>query len=128
MNQPEITREKSSTIAFVLCCFANETIEKEELRQWADSIISNVKDYPSYILDLSTFEGYVGDAYSVLGFVPDRSFSDDENCALTAISYARGKTPFEPSCTREKAKQTLDRRKDVLAEFKQTFPFINLPL
>ena len=119
-----LIKSNSATIGFVIACLFERAISVDELRDWADFVLTSETDYPDYILDLSSFTGYAKDIYAVLGFVPDREFTDDQRLALLGHAYMRGRDPADPGTSRAEALAALNENPEIHAEFKKTFPFL----
>ena len=64
-----LTREDSSLIGFVSCCYVRGVIDTEELNKWAEEIIASTSEYPTYIVDLLEFKEARFHVYKVIGCV-----------------------------------------------------------
>src|SRR5262245_53832206 len=120
----ELTKEASTTIGFVVSCLFSEAIDKKELQAWADHILASTDTCPPYVADFGNFDREICHIFEVIGFVPHCDLSDPERDALIGITFARGRTRFEPLPTREQALAQLRSHPQVLALFRATFPFI----
>jgi hypothetical protein len=121
-----LNRDDSATIGFVVACLFSDAISLDELRAWADHVLISVPEYPDYLIELGGFRGYPKDIYRFIGFVPSSGLSTSQKDALVGIAFARGRDPFDPPVSRSKARAALERHPDMLAEFRETFPFLTL--
>jgi hypothetical protein len=121
-----LDRDDSATIGFVVACPFREAINVEELRGWADHVLLSAAAYPNYVTELSLFDGYLKDVFSVIGFVPSRGLSDGQELAVTGMAFARGREPFDSPASRAVALAALGQHPEVSAEFRRTFPFLTV--
>ncbi|MDN3238042.1 hypothetical protein [Pseudomonas sp. WAC2] len=120
-----LTRESSSTIAFVVNCYFNDAINTEELQQWAFMVLESAESYPDYITELLTFDAPRFHIYRSIGFSPSRSFTKQEDEAIFGIAYIRNRKVFDgPS--RDRALNSLHNNHVILTEFRTYFPFIHV--
>jgi hypothetical protein len=119
-----LDRDDSVTIGFVVACLFRQAISVEELRAWADHVLLSAPAYPNYVTELSLFDGYFKDIFGVIGFVPSRGLSEDQELAVGGVALVRGREPFDPPASRTEALAALGRHPEVLAEFRSTFPFL----
>jgi hypothetical protein len=124
MTAPGLTKDNSTTIGFVVACLFAEAISKGELRAWTDHVFATTDSCPSYLVDLCTFDEPLSHLFKIIGFVPHCDLSDSEQDALIGITYARGRSRYEPEPTREQALESLKLHPEVLVRFRATFPFI----
>ncbi|WP_395748311.1 hypothetical protein [Prosthecobacter sp.] len=127
MNPHALTKEDSSTLGFVVSCLFEQAVSIEELQTWAGNVLLAVDPSPLYIVDLCTFEGPLFKIFDVIGFVTSGDLSDEEKTALVGIAHLRGVTPYEAETDRAQALAALAAHPQVLADFRETFPFIELP-
>jgi hypothetical protein len=121
-----LDRESSSVIGFVVACLFSEAINLNELRGWADHVMMTMDDHPSYVVDLSQFDGFLKDIYALIGFCPSRGLSDEQDAAISGIAYARGIEPFQCKWSREEALESLRKHPEILDEYRQTFPYLDV--
>ncbi|MBW5416396.1 hypothetical protein [Pseudomonas sp. MAG002Y] len=120
-----LTRENSSTIAFVVNCYFSDAINTEELQQWAFMVMESAESYPDYIAELSNFDAPRFHIYNSIGFSPGRSFTKQEDEAIFGIAYLRNREVFDgPS--RHRALNSLHDNHAILTEFRNYFPFIQV--
>ena len=120
-----LTRENSSTIAFVLNCYLSNSISTDELQQWAIRIMELTEAYPDYISELASFDTPRFHIYKTIGFSPSRSFTNQEDEAIFEITYLRNRDVFDGP-TRERALNSLHMNQTILTEFRTAFPFIQV--
>lgn len=122
-----LTRENSSTIAFVLNCYLSNSIRTDELQQWAIRIMESTEPYPDYISELLSFDAPRFHIYKTIGFSPSRNFTSQESEAIFGITYLRNRDVFDGP-TRERALNSLHMSQTILTEFRTTFPFIQITM
>ena len=71
METLHLERDDSSSIGFVLACLFSQALTKDELRTWTDTVLMEHSPFPSYIYELSTFDGHLKDITQVIGFSPE---------------------------------------------------------
>ena len=120
-----LTRENSSTIAFVVNCYLSNSISTDELQQWAIQIMESIEACPDYIAELLSFDAPRFHIYKTIGFSPGRSFTSQENEAIFGIAYLRNREVFDGP-TREHAINSLHMNQTILTEFRTAFPFIQV--
>ncbi len=120
-----LTRDNSSTIAFVLNCYLSNTISTDELQEWASRVMESTKAYPNYISELLSFDAPRFNIYKTIGFSPSRSFTSQEDEAIFGITYLRNRDVFDGP-ERERALNSLHMNQAILTEFRTTFPFIQI--
>jgi predicted aconitase len=120
--------EDSRTIGFVEACFVCDAIDTTELNRWAEHVMisaASAGDYPLYVVHLSEFREPRFHFVKVVGFTSDRRFSDMEKEAISGIAVARGRELVDgPS--KEMALAALRDCPHILAEYRATFPFIEI--
>lgn len=126
MNQFALTKEDSTTIGFVVSCIFAGAIDTRELRAWADHVLVTFESYPAYIVDLSTFDEALFHIFRVIGFTPHSPLTETEEVALIGIAFLRGRDRFEPEPSREQALAAVATHPRIVADFCQTYPFLNL--
>jgi hypothetical protein len=122
-----ITRENSSTIAFVVNCYLSNSISTDELQQWATRIMESTGEYPDYIVELLSFDAPRFHIYKAIGFSPSRRFTNQESEAIFGIAYLRNREVFDGP-TKECAINSLHMNHTILTEFRTAFPFIQVVL
>ena len=127
MNPQAITKEESSTLGFVVSCLFAQAVSIEELQTWAGNVLLAVDPCPACIVELCTFEGPLFKIFDVIGFVTSGDLSHEEKTALVGIAHLRGVTPYEPEPSRAQALAALAAHPRIMADFRETFPFIELP-
>lgn len=120
-----LTREDSSTIAFVVNCYFSDAINTDELQQWAFRVMESDESYPDYIAELLGFNAPRFHIYKVIGFSPSRSFTIREDEAICGIACLRGREVFDGP-DKDQALNSLRNDQAILAEFQATFPFIQV--
>ena len=120
-----LTRENSSTIAFIVNCYLSNSISTDELQQWATRIMESAEACPDYIVELLSFDAPRLHIYKTIGFSPSRSFTNQEDEAILGITYLRNREVFDGP-TRESAIKSLHMNQTILAEFRTAFPFIQV--
>ena len=117
----------SDLIGFVKGALLCQAISSADVRAWAEHIVTQVPDgqFPPYILDLLDFAPpYPGEIVAMIGFAtgwPDDLGSQD---ALYAITYRRGIKPHDCPVSKKEAEKLLMNNPEVLAKFRETFPWI----
>jgi hypothetical protein len=125
-----LQKDDSATIGFVIDCVFSDAINLDELRDWADHVIGLAPvfpsaEYPSWLVDLSSFSGTAKDLFATIGFAPHRGLKKNERHALTGIACARGRSPSgDGAPSPEKARAALEAAPHIRAEFVATFPFL----
>ncbi|WP_395738557.1 hypothetical protein [Prosthecobacter sp.] len=127
MNPQAITKENASTIGFVVSCLFAQAVSTAELQTWAGNVLLTVDPCPACLVELCTFEGPLHKIFEVIGFVPGGDLSDEEKTALVGIAHVRGITPYEPEPDRAHALAALAAHPQIMADFRETFPFIAFP-
>ena len=125
MNPLALTKDDPTTIGFVVSCIFACAIDTRELQAWADHVLMTVDTYPSYIVDLSTFDEPLFHIYRIIGFTPHSHLTKTEQMALVGIAFLRGRQQFEPEPNRAQALAALAAHPLVVADFRETFPFLN---
>jgi hypothetical protein len=120
-----LTRENSSTIAFVVNCYLSNSISTDELQQWATRIMESTGEYPDYIVELLSFDAPRFHIYKAIGFSPSRRFTNQESEAILGITHLRNREAFDGP-TRECAINSLHMNQIILTEFRAAFPFIQV--
>jgi len=120
-----LTRENSSTIAFIVNCYLSNSISTDELQQWAIRIMESTEAYPDYIAELLSFDAPRFHIYKTIGFSPGRSFTNQEDEAIFGIAYLRNREVFDGPA-REHAINSLHMNQAILTEFRTAFPFIQV--
>lgn len=115
-----------ATIGFVVQCLALGVISNAELRAWAEERLAADDDCPIYLEGLAEFDGPAGEVTRMLGFVPGRRFSPEEVAALTALGHLRPSPLATAGAPRGAAAAALERHPELLAEFRRTFPLLDL--
>ena len=121
-----LTKNDSATIGFVLACLFKGAIDRQELRAWADYVLTTTDSCPPYVADLSTFDQPLSHIYRLIGFVPSSGLTDSERIGLVGIAVVRGRGQFEPVPTKEEALTALAAHRDLVPRFREIFPFISL--
>lgn len=122
-----LTRENSSTIAFVLNCYLSNSISTDELQQWAIRIMESTEACPDYISELLSFDAPRFNIYKAIGFSPSRRFTSQEHESIFGITYLRNREVFDGP-KREQALKALHMNQATLSEFRAVFPFIQVML
>ncbi|WP_422910653.1 hypothetical protein ACOCLD_02005 [Pseudomonas sp. MAC6] len=120
-----LTRENSSTIAFIVNCYLSNSISTDELQQWATRIMESTGEYPDYIVELLSFDAPRFHIYKAIGFSPSRRFTNQESEAIFGITYLRNRVAFDGP-TKECAINSLHMNQTILTEFRTAFPFIQI--
>lgn len=120
-----LTRESSSTIAFVVNCYLSNSISTDELQLWAFRIMESTEACPDYIAELLNFDAPRFHIYKTIGFNPGRSFTAQEDEAIFGIAYLRNREVFDAPA-REHAINSLHMNQTILTEFITAFPFIQV--
>ncbi|MGN0927219.1 hypothetical protein [Ectopseudomonas mendocina] len=120
-----LTRENSSTIAFIVNCYLSNSISTDELQQWAIRIMESTEAYPDYIAELLSFDAPRFHIYKTIGFSPGRSFTNQEDEAIFGIAYLRNREVFDGPVG-EHAINSLHMNQAILTEFRTAFPFIQV--
>jgi hypothetical protein len=119
----------SDVIGFVISAFMHQAITREDVRRWAESIITAAPNgnYPFWLLDLLEFDGHGRDLVSLVGpgMGWPRYLGSPE--ALYGIARRRGIELFDCSLSDAAAEQALRGNPKVLSEFGKLFPWIEVP-
>lgn len=118
-----VSQEDSVDLGFVIECLVVGAIDKSELRAWCDHAIAALDDVPDYMFDLAYFDEPAFHVYKVIGFAPDASEADPD--AIAGIALKRGREIDVEVTQPSEALGALGHHPEVLARFRQTFPFIN---
>ncbi|MVU81349.1 hypothetical protein GPX89_29415 [Nocardia sp. ET3-3] len=90
-------------------------------------ITNDMPDIPQYMFDLVSVGDELGKVSEIIRFSP-KGLTKQEDDALYGIAFHRGKDVFDPPLSPAAAKSALVARPDVLEHFRDTFPFIDLPM
>jgi hypothetical protein len=123
-----LTREDPALISFVTTCLWSSAITPAELRAWCDHMVSKheVSDLPDYIFELSHFDEPLIKLSRTIGFETGWRGSRDQEHAILGIAARRGHDPYEWPVPPAKALESLRRHPQVLARFREVFPFIEI--
>lgn len=122
-----LDRENSETIGFVVAAVFSAAISKEELREWATTVIgaNDVDAVPQYIFDLADFNERLPHLFKLIGFTPGWKHTQDEEQALYGIAFRRKRDVYDSPVPAEIAFEALAKNPRVEALFRKTFPFID---
>jgi hypothetical protein len=79
-----------------------------------------------FVEGLAEFDGQGDQVFRILGFVPERTFTEQERAAITAIAAARGRIAREDSALRPDLCTTLEQNSETVSEFRRVFGFLEL--
>lgn len=113
-----LTRENCSEIGFVKACFISGAINHQELRDWAEHIISSRDDYPPYIVDVLEFDAPKPQILKTIGFTPSADLSPSGSETIRQIAFRRHGVEQGLDLPRYSCNQTLER-------FNQVFGFLS---
>lgn len=122
-----ITRDDSETIGFVMTSLFCSAINLAELHEWCFLVIgaNDIAEIPSYIFDLSEYEGVLAKIFKIIGFVPSWTHTDDDEAALCGIAMKRGIERYEWPFSQDYALTKLKDNSDMERRFRETFPFVD---
>lgn len=119
-----LLRKDSGRIGFVIAALMSGAIDVPEVRKWAELILTNSEGYPLWLIDLIEFDQTPSHIYETIGFSPSESPSASESRALLGIALARNRAIDTTTCSQHKAIDELRRHPELLAQFKEEFPFL----
>lgn len=117
-----IYKEDSDDLGFALSCLACQAITIGEFKEWVAFVIGSF-DHPEEFIDLLEVR-YLADVYKVIRYAPILADREAIERALYGIAYYRFGDLFDASVPEGAAKEALSQREDVLARFREAFPFI----
>ncbi len=112
-------------LEFAIRCSLFGAISIGELNEWAILKTTEAADFPSYLIDLASFEGPPAGIYKIRGICPRSSLSREDEKGFVGIAYLRGRIAAEPA-PYKKATALKAVSDELLGYFKKVFPFIAL--
>jgi len=123
-----LDRNDASDAGFAKACLMSQAVTFEEYSKWAETIIENTDDYPSYILDIFDFSDRLAYISHMSQNMPSWVYWEPENeserDAIDGIAYSRFFENQSDAVKRIHALAALEKNPQIEANYRRLFPFI----